>query len=71
MRIVKHGVLKFRKFACHICGCEFVGDTREYSIIDHCGVDGYEACCPECGNYTDISEPWEEKDDGLGLVLSE
>ena len=61
MIILKHGTLKFRKFVCGTCGCEFVADTSEYERAElYCQIDFYEACCPCCSRYTRYSEPWEE-----------
>ena len=64
MRIIKNGVLTFKKFTCGICGCEFVADVSEYITVTNSGnATGYEARCPTCDNYTDVSEPWEEENE--------
>ena len=64
MKILKYGSLKPRKFICMNCGCEFVADTTEYSMTAAQGIVlWYRTECPECGNWTEKSEPWEEKDD--------
>ena len=64
MRILKHGKFKSRKFICSSCGCEFVADTREYSTTMCGDIVLWRRCdCPECGNWTETSEPWEENDE--------
>ena len=71
MKILKHGSLDKRKFVCDVCGCEFVAETGEYTITKASGITlWYSIYCPYCDSYVDKSEPYEEKDDGLGLVLS-
>jgi len=64
MKILKHGNMKPRKFTCLNCGCEFVADTTEYNMTTAQGIVlWYRTECPECCNWTEKSEPWEEKDD--------
>jgi ribosomal protein S27AE len=56
--------MKPRKFTCLNCGCEFVADTTEYWTVECNGsVLFWKSDCPECGDRTSKSEPWEEKDD--------
>lgn len=65
MKILKHGDLKQRKFTCKVCDCEFIASACEYyAITTGDFIIGYDAYCPECNNNTNISEIWEEKDDG-------
>ena len=63
MKILKHGNFESRKFICMACGCEFVADAREYSTSTYVDIVLWRRCdCPECGSWTENSEPWEEKD---------
>lgn len=64
MKIIKHGNMKPRKFTCLNCGCEFVANTTEYWTVE-CddSILFWKSDCPECGDRTNKSEPWEEKDE--------
>ena len=53
MKILKHGDLQPRKFACTKCHCEFVADMTEYYAREYdypLGDRGinYHATCPDC-----------------------
>lgn len=64
MKILKHGFLNARKFACAVCGCEFVADASEYTTTFlNKSPHWYTADCPDCFHSTSTSEPWEEKDE--------
>lgn len=64
MKILKYGNLPPRKFVCNKCGCEFVMDMNEYSIImSKDTILWHEADCPCCGLTTNYSEPWEEENE--------
>ena len=64
MIVLKHGKLKSRKFTCNSCGCEFVAKVTEYSTYESDGnILWCYINCPECGNETTNSEPWEEQND--------
>ena len=51
MKIIKQGKKpnKEIKFSCTLCGCEFIAEYGEYSILDdgHNDIE-YECDCPNC-----------------------
>lgn len=52
MKIIKQGIKpdESRKFTCRFCGCIFIAEKNEYSVVPmgYC-VIGYKCDCPNCG----------------------